>query len=49
VRTRMFYVTDSSKRKELMVIYGEAMQSDTPEEQARSNAPRHAQELLKIE
>ena len=49
VRTRMFYLTDSSKRKELMVIYGEAMQPDTPEEQARSNAPRHAQEFLKIE
>jgi hypothetical protein len=49
VRTRMFYLTDSSKRKELMVIYGEAMQPDSPEEQAKSNAPRHAQEFLEIE
>jgi hypothetical protein len=49
VRTRMFYLTDSSKRKELMVIYGEAMQPDSSEEQAQSNAPRHAQELLKVE
>lgn len=49
VRTRMFYLTDSTKRKELMVIYGEAMQSDSPEAQAKSNAQRHAQEFLKIE
>jgi hypothetical protein len=49
VRTRMLYLTDSSKRKELMVIYGESMQPDSPAEQAKSNAPRHAQEFLKIE
>ena len=49
VRTRMFYLTDSSKRKELMVIYGEAMQPNDPEEQAKSNAPRHAQEFLRVE
>jgi hypothetical protein len=36
-------------RKELMVIYGEAMQPDAPEEQAKRNTPRHAQEFLKVE
>jgi hypothetical protein len=49
VRTRMLYLTDSSKRKELMVIYGEAMQPNSPEEQAKSNAERHAQEFLEID
>lgn len=49
VRTRMFYLTDSSKRKELMIIYGEAMQAHASEERAKTNAPRHAQEFLRVE
>src|ERR1022692_1265182 len=49
VRTRMFYLTDSTKRKELRVIYGEEMEPKAPEDQAKTNAPRHAQEFLRVE
>lgn len=48
VRVRMFYLPDASKRKELMVIYGEAMRAGVSEDQAKKEAEQHAQEWLKI-
>lgn len=49
VRVRMFYLPDSSKSKELMVIYGEVLTPGMPEEDAKKLAVEHAKELLKIE
>ena len=49
VRVRMFYLTDSTKSKELMVIYGEALTPELSEEAAKKQAEDHAKEWLKVE
>ncbi len=49
VRTRMFHLPDASKRKELMIIYGEALPAGTSDEKAKSDVFKRAQESLKIE
>jgi hypothetical protein len=48
-RVRMFYLPDSTKTKELMVIYGEALTPGVGDEQAKYQAVEHAREGLKIE
>ena len=47
VRLRLFHLPDASRRKELMVIYGEALPAGSSEEQARSAVIQRAQENLR--
>ena len=49
VRLRLFHLPDTSRRKELMIIYGESIQPDSQEKLIRSEIIQHAQENLKIE
>ena len=48
VRLRLFHLPDASRRKELMIIYGEALPPGASGDQARSAVIQHAQENLKV-
>jgi hypothetical protein len=45
VRVRMFHLPDDSHRKELMIIYGEAIAPGADESQAKNAAVEHALQL----
>jgi len=47
VRLRLFHLPDASRRKELMIIYGEALPAGASEEQARSAIIQRARHNLK--
>lgn len=47
VRLRLFHLPDASRRKELMIIYGEALPAGASEEQARSAIIQRARHDLK--
>jgi hypothetical protein len=48
VNLRLFHLPDATKRRELMIIYGEILPSDAPEEQATSAITAHAQANIKV-
>lgn len=48
VRVRMFHLPDDSRRKELMVIYGEQLGGNVNEEEAKIAATKRAMEGLKV-
>ena len=47
-RVRMFYLPDASKRKELMLIYGERFDAGANEDEAKGAATKHAAQYVKI-
>lgn len=47
-RVRMFLLPDDSKRKELMIIYGEAVAPGAAADQLKKEALQHAREWLKV-
>ncbi len=49
VRLRLFHLPDSSRRKELMIIYGETLPSGVSEEALKSVIIQRAQENLKVQ
>jgi hypothetical protein len=48
VTLRLFHLPDDTKRRELMIIYGEVLPADAPEERARAEITGHAQASLKV-
>lgn len=45
---RLFHLPDETKRRELMIIYGELFTGQVPEEQMRSEITAHAQENITV-
>jgi hypothetical protein len=48
VTLRLFYLTDATKRREVMVIYGESLPTGMPEGRLTSSIVRHAQASLVV-
>lgn len=48
VTLRLFYLPDATKRRELMIIYGEILSSGASEEQVRSEITAHAQANIEV-
>ena len=49
IRLRLFHLPDSSRRRELMIIYGEILPSGVSEETLKSVIIQRAQENLKVQ
>jgi hypothetical protein len=49
VTLRLFHLPDDSKRKELMIIYGELLPSGASEEKIKSEITKHAQANIKVQ
>ena len=49
VRLRLFHLPDASRRKELMIIYGERLSTGASEEALKPVIIQHAQENLKAQ
>ena len=48
ITLRMFHLTDASKRRELMIIYGEALPDSSAEQRIKSGITAHAQGNIKV-
>jgi hypothetical protein len=48
VTLRLFHLPDATKRRELMIIYGEILPGDASEEHARSEITAHAQANIQV-
>ena len=48
VSLRLFHLPDASKRRELMIIYGEVLPGGASEERAKSEITAHAQANIKV-